>query len=470
MPAKDINYYMSLPYCIVIAEDKTEGGFTAFIPELAGTDIFRGPLPFYTLGDHNNMPLIEALGQDNIGVYLDGDNLLFNDVNVKNCDYGNYFKVLNTVGTVVDVHGSDVRITNCRLQNGKNVLRNFSSMNLTLENSLLSNATCFLFMTGSNEFEPINDTQNVTFYKEDGTSTRSTLKDYLKRGAGGDTSLNNFISGNYTNIEAMRKTIASINEALNQTSKDISQYKATTKIIDTYFYNTSIASIGFECLFNGPYLYGTSPSDINSLLAMVPSQDGTSLSDFIPENVSGISYPTYVSLEGKTRFYNYKTIDKNHNNVDGVDIGGLINENITKFLEGTQYQTEINIEKFFPIKDYLYNVTSPNKELYWVDGQAYINIISAWYGGGLNTSKLDMDKLVGATESDIGKRRDIDMTDTYLNLGAGKSTFETYKNMLLKAVTVVTGNEPFRFVCARDGYLYGEKPNVLDLVENARGE
>ena len=36
MPAKDINYYMSLPYCIVIAEDKTEGGFTAFIPELAG--------------------------------------------------------------------------------------------------------------------------------------------------------------------------------------------------------------------------------------------------------------------------------------------------------------------------------------------------------------------------------------------------------------------------------------------------
>ena len=447
-------------------------GSTIFYPELAKDDIFRGPLPFYTLGDHNNMPLIEALGQDNVGVYLDGDGILFDDVNVKNCDYGNFFSTLNTVGTVVDVHGDDITIKNCRLQNGKNVLRSFSNMNLVLDNSLLSNARCFLFMTGSNEFEAINDSQTFTFTKTDGTTVRSTLIDYLKQNGIGDEVLNDFVTGNYTNKEKMGEALKYINEALNQTSKDVSQYKGTTRIIDTYFYNSSIASIAFECLFNGPYLYSLLPSNINDLLGQVPTADGTPLNDFLPANVSGISYPTYVSLEGKTRFYNYQTIDKNHNNTDGLDISGLINENITTMIAGMgeQYSIDINIEKFFPIKDYLYNATSPNKELHWVDGQAYINIIGAWYGGGINNSVLDMDLLDASLGNDIGKVRSIDITQSYLDLGQGKSTMETYKNMVLKAVPVVIGDEPFKFICARDGYLFNENPDVLDLVKNARGE
>ena len=447
-------------------------GSTIFYPELAKDDIFRGPLPFYTLGDHNNMPLIEALGQDNVGIYLDGDGILFDDVNVKNCDYGNFFSTLNTVGTVVDVHGDDITIKNCRLQNGKNVLRSFSNMNLVVDNSLLSNARCFLFMTGSNEFEPINDSQTFTFTKTDGTTVRSTLIDYLKQNGIGDEVLNDFVTGNYTNKEKMGEALKYINEALNQTSKDVSQYKGTTRIIDTYFYNSSIASIAFECLFNGPYLYSLLPSNINDLLGQVPTADGTPLNDFLPANVSGISYPTYVSLEGKTRFYNYQTIDKNHNNTDGLDISGLINENITTMIAGMgeQYSIDINIEKFFPIKDYLYNATSPNKELHWVDGQAYINIIGAWYGGGINNSVLDMDLLDASLGNDIGKVRSIDITQSFLDLGQGKSTMETYKNMVLKAVPVVIGDEPFKFICARDGYLFNENPDVLDLVKNARGE
>ena len=137
---------------------------------------------------------------------------------------------------------------------------------------------------------------------------------------------------------------------------------------------------------------------------------------------------------------------------------------------GEQYSIDINIEKFFPIKDYLYNATSPNKELHWVDGQAYINIIGAWYGGGINNSVLDMDLLDASLGNDIGKVRSIDITQSYLDLGQGKSTMETYKNMVLKAVPVVIGDEPFKFICARDGYLFNENPDVLDLVKNARGE
>ena len=36
MMMKTLDYYMSLPYYLVIVEDKTEGGYTAYYPELPG--------------------------------------------------------------------------------------------------------------------------------------------------------------------------------------------------------------------------------------------------------------------------------------------------------------------------------------------------------------------------------------------------------------------------------------------------
>ena len=45
------------------------------------------------------------------------------------------------------------------------------------------------------------------------------------------------------------------------------------------------------------------------------------------------------------------------------------------------------------------------------------------------------------------------------------------RSLMLKCVTVVTGYEPFKFVCYKgNGYLYGEAPKVADLIVNAKGE
>ena len=39
-----------------------------------------------------------------------------------------------------------------------------------------------------------------------------------------------------------------------------------------------------------------------------------------------------------------------------------------------------------------------------------------------------------------------------------------------KAVTLVSGYEPFKFVCVKNnGYLYGETPDVSNLINNAKG-
>ena len=47
---------------------------------------------------------------------------------------------------------------------------------------------------------------------------------------------------------------------------------------------------------------------------------------------------------------------------------------------------------------------------------------------------------------------------------------DTLKNMMLKSVTVVTGYEPFKFMCLKgNGYLYDETPKVSELIENAKG-
>lgn len=98
------------------------------------------------------MPLIEAFGQDNVGMYVDGSDILINDVNLKNCDFGNLMSNLDYVGTVLETNGNNITIKNSRLSNGKQVVRSFSSTNVSILNSMLSNARNFLLTIGSNDY------------------------------------------------------------------------------------------------------------------------------------------------------------------------------------------------------------------------------------------------------------------------------------------------------------------------------
>lgn len=465
-----INFH-DLTYPSGGTELELEDGSTLFVPSLAKDDIFRGPLPFYTLGDHNNMPLVEALGQDNIGLYLDGDGITLNDVYVKNCDYGSFYDVLNTVGTVVEVNGDNVTIKNCRLSNGKNVVRSFSNMNLKVENCLLSYAKCFLIYTGCNEYKKNNAQQSHPFMNDSGQEMRSTLQDYLAYDGYGDKVLSNYIMGNFTDKNLMRKSLELINNALNNGDNAPTDIKATMEVADTYFYNASVAAIGNDVLFNGPFLYNTVPSQISKVMEAFKTQDGQKLFELLPSNVGGLSYPSKVSLKGNCKFFNYQTIDKNYATLDGLDISGLINENITSILSSINpdYAIDINIDRIFPIKEYLYDAAGRNNEIKVVEDKRYINVVSAWYGGGINNSVVDIDGLNEDVRLKLGNARNIDITETFVNMSNNVTGFAVYKNMVLRAVTVVTGTYPFKFVCVKDGYLYGEKPNVVDLIKNARG-
>lgn len=441
------------------------------IPALSKDDLYRGPLPFYSLGEHDNMPLIEAFGQDNVGMYVDGSDILINDVNLKNCDFGNLMSNLDYAGTVLETNGNNITIKNSRLSNGKQVVRSFSSTNVSILNSMLSNARNFLLTIGSNDYIKADLLKEYEFTLLNGEKITSTINNYLMKSNAGDDTLNAFVIGSFTDKEKMRKAILDIQNALNDESliKDI--YKGSMNIKDTMFYRSGIASIGMDTMFNGPFLESSTPSVVNMLLTglNVP---------YIPNHVGGMSYPVELNITGKTKFYDYKEWNN-------LDITGLINENISSFVDDAKEMFgvtdadigDISIDTIFPIKSFLKSsvVTTTSS-----DGKVYVNIPIAYYGGGANLSKVTFD--TEDLKYDSCKLTVVDLLDKYLslkgidldNINLDKLDLAVIKNVMLKCVTIVTGYEPFKFISVnKQGYLFDEgprAPQALELIKNAQGE
>lgn len=460
------------------------------VPTTASSDLFQGPLPFYTVGDPKgatgsdmkNMNLISAYGQDNIGMYVDGDGIMLNDIVVKNCEDVNSLEFLNTVGTVVEVHGTGIELRNMRLSNGRQVLRSYSNHRLVLNNCMLSNARNFLFMTGSNEYKVVNDKKNFTLATAN-SNINTTLEDYLNPTGEGNILLADYLDGTFGTEKGVYKSKADMKNALMTLQKALTddtvknQFKGSTEIHDCTFYRSGISAIALESLFNGPFLQNpNSPDNIAPFFALLNS---TLIGvDFTPEKISGTSYPVKVNISGKTKFYDYKTWDE-------VDVSGLISESISKLLQEFLGKEGYSIDNIFPIKRLL-----KNKPFEYNDnGVAKVNIPIAFYGGGTNYSVVTtegydpeiMKHLNGATETKALVCTDVDILEEYLVLppvnpsslsssGALNGILQGVNvdhNTLFKTVTLVTGFEPFRFAFAKDGYLCGEAPSMDEMQQNA---
>lgn len=441
----------------------TVGDKTVKIADYTQNDIFKGPLPFYTLGDHTNEPLVEAYGQDNIGMYIDGDNVTINQVNIRNCDFGDVLQNLRYVGTVIETSGNNITIKNSKISNGKNVIRSFSSMNLLLDNCHLTNSMNFLITAGSNEYFSIKDDEVFTFVDLEGNIIKTTIKEFFKPKGRADEILNHYVNGTFNDKEKMKASLISMQEAFNYVIGDLTEYKGTMNIHDSYFSNSGIASIALEAMFNGPFLNYSSPSEIQELLGLLQSTSGLQLDQFRADNIAGVAYPVHVEITGDTRFYDYKDIEN-------VDISGLIGENITNYAQSLapSLSTEINIDKIFPIKTYLVKEAQANNNIYVSEGKNYINIPIAYYGGGLNLSTVSYGE--GFDKTNIGKKLEVNFMENYLELSGGEG-LQAMKNMLLKSVTIVSGYESFYFECIKNnGYLFNETPKDSDLISRIEEE
>lgn len=470
------------------------------IPVPDADDIFKGPLPFYTVGSPTsgdsgglNFNLVTAYGQDNIGFYIDGDDITINDLKVQNCNDQASLYFLDYVGTVVEVDGDNVTIKDSRMSNGKNVLRSFSSQNLTVDNCSLQNARNFLFETGANEYEKASVTRKNTF-KTPTQEITSTITSFLSSDISSSLNssiankiLDNYINGrikengysggssDYETRAQMKETLSDIQDAL---TVDLSgQYKGSTELKDCLFSKSGIASVAFESLFNGPFLYSSSlPKTISVFLNLFNS-------GFAPENVSGTSYPVKVNVSGNTKFYDYKTLDN-------LDISGLVGESITT-LANAFLSSSYTIDDIFPIKSILNNLAVT----YSSGGEKYVNIPFAFYGGGANYSTVtfkdyeEKSHVNGSINTSTGVLdgkgvKDVDLLDNYLKLSPTQPSegmmnylkqlfkdqdfdadeFGVDGNTLIKTVTLVTGYEPFKFVFNKnDGYLFNEDIQIEEM-------
>lgn len=445
------------------------------VPSLHKNNLFKGPLPFYCLGDPNKTPLVAAYGQDNIGMYVDGDNITINDINLKNCDFGNNLANLEYSGTVLETNGDNISIINSRISSGKTVVKVMSSNNCNISNCLISYSRNFLLSVSSNEYNKVDDTASHEFISETGDKTNSNIRNYLSYNAStytstslGDTALNNYLLGQFTNEEKSKVALNSIQEGLDYGSLT---YNTDVDITDTLFYMSGIASIGLETMFNGPFLYNASPSAVKN---MFYSMGGGALSSIVPlfaTGIGGTSYPVRVNIYGSTRFYDYKK-------VDNIDLSGLILENISDIYNsligsssGSEIR-EITIDDIFPLIPLLRRKIEQAGGLYRVqeDGKwvSYTNIPLAYYGGGKNNSIVNF--ISGSEfEKHITNKIDLSFLDEYLldkYKSSGSNYIQMMKNILLKCVTIVTGFNPFSFVCGRDGYLYNQTPQVSTLINN----
>ncbi len=468
-------------------ETTDSNGNSYEVAMLGQSDLFRGPKPFYMLGDPNStLPLVTAFGQDNVGVYIDGDNIKFNDVKVSNGDFGLVMENLNYTGTVVEVAGNNNTVCNCVLQNGKNVLRSFSSRNLIIDNCILSTSRNFLLEVGSNEYvknDPA-DVKTYNFEKLDGTSYSGATADYLAPVTDdtinmlGDQTLSLFLSGfaslndvleppetpRYdpsTQKPQMKAALHSIQNGLNHQDEVDSYFDGSTTVNNTVFYRSGIAAIGVNNMFNGPFLYNNSPSLISGILGLMGNMLGEAIPMF-PDNVAGASRPVSVNLTGDTIFYDYKTLAD-------WDISGLIDQHIGELVAGLNLGSfNVTIDDIFPLKEILTNVAGGQRLIYTshvmdengdVSDVDYISIPVAYYGGGYNASVVTSDSI---NHKVLSPTYNVDLLDSYLNLTttldlsdlangglsgvmSNPNFVRFMKEVLTKTVTAVTGFEPFKF-------------------------
>ena len=222
-------------------------------------------------------------------------------------------------------------------------------------------------------------------------------------------------------------------------------YEGDVTVEDTYFYQSGIAAIALESMFNGPFLYNGLPSLLSTTLSdLVASID--------VNKIGSVSYPVELILKGDTAFYDYK-------DVKSLDVSNLINENISEVLtqldigNGKVY----TVDDIFPIRSVVEN-TATSKDIAVVEEVdenvvKYVNIPVIYYGGGLNLSKVNVDEL-NANEN-WSELIELDLLSHILTSSSG----DTITKLMQRSVLSATGFSSFNYYSYKNKYLYKANPD-----------
>lgn len=415
-------------------------------------DYFFGPRPFVSVGDMVSFPLVTALGQDNSGIYIDRDNVTIDDVKLCNVDEVDNLYNLSYTGSVVDIKGKNVTLKNSILANGKVCVRAYDADKLLIDNCILKNSGEFTLLVGSDKKNTYDSSRRVSekdmsyskFFDditdEKAETANNLLNAFLNATMNGELKNKDYKS----DLELVQKYLDNASGIQNGSSIN---YAADMTVKDTFFGRSGVFSVACESLFNGPLLYGGIPSMITSLLSMLNSP--------LPSKIGGTSYPVHLTLEGDTRFYDWKDIDS-------IDVSSLIEENISRTLNSMGFgDKNITIDDIFPMKNALKKQAKSQSLTYEKDGKSYLNTAIAYYGGGLNVSRVDNEST--GTYNSYSDPTEVSLLDETIatNTGGG------YSSLLTDCVLVTIGSHPFRFVT--NGKEESSQPLLYDKVPSSDG-
>lgn len=466
-------------------QEITVGGSNVMIPLLKATDLFRGPLVYLSLGapkTNSSLGLanytyaIYALyGQDNIGVYVEGDNITLDDVHFKNCDFGNNFYNLEYSGTVLELAGKNITVKNSVIENGRNVIRSFSSQ-VSITNCLLQNGMEYLVKTGSNEGVKVDLTKRI-YYEINGSNYSSIVSDYLKpsdvmtKNYQADSILTNaallntpggaffgFSEPIYTKDEVIKfneiiKDALSSEDSLYDFNGN-KKYNNYLTITDTLFANSGISAILLDTLANGSYLETNITSLFNLLLGSYIPQ--------YPKNMAYTSYPTKLDLVGNNAFYDWKDIAK-------IDFSSLLFQDIAGLIlaHGGVGSVEVTDDNYLPLR----KLISMETDYHLEDGMTtYVNLPIMKMGGGPNLSDVYYEQgLLTSFSADpylYALDLSTEMVDDFMTNNQAKR--ETMLIAMTRASSNVLGFEEYTFYSldVSKHYWYKENPSITILREN----
>ena len=411
-------------------------------------DLFKGPLALVTIGPvEGEGSIVKAYGQDNSGMYIEGDNVTINDLKIRNIDDNVNRANFAFVGSVIDVAGDNVTIKNSIMSHGKNIIRAFDSDNLLIDNSILKTSGEFNLKVGNNEFLEVDENQKIDLtYNGQKAETDfkkffNTILDQTSTSTVADIVLTDFVKGTYSNKKDTYDALLKMQTYLDSSNVKPNEFAASMNVNDTLFGDSGIFSVAFETMFNGNFLYNGYPSIVSGLLGTIGSA--------IPEKLGGTSKPVELTMKGNTKFYDRKKIDE-------IDINCLVEQAIKTFLEGIiGGDIDITIDDIFPMKTILRDQAHKLGFIYKSGDTEYINSEVAWYGGGLNYSKLNNEII--SNSNTFSEEIIVDLLERSFSHSTGKQMVD----MLCKCVLFAAGFNPFKFIT--NGAQEGTKP-ILDIT------
>ena len=384
-------------------------------------DLFKGPLTFVSIGLFD-APVMKAFGQDNSGMYIEGDNILVDDLRIQNTDDTNNLYNLEYTGSVIDTKGSNITISNSFIRNGRNGIRIMDGEGFLLDNCLVENTREFLLKIGSDEFVPTNDEETLTL-SYGAYQYKGSIADFMDMENGlADTLIMEALSDAGFALSAL-PSLNAMQEALDGDISSLTPYELTIR--DSLFGRCGILSIAFDSLFNGPYLYNGVPSLVSQVMSMLPDAPS-----FLPNKIGGASYPSHVSVEGDTRFYDWK-------DGESIDASCLIEERLGELLSGL-FEERLPIDSYFPLKNLLLR-EAENGYSYTYEETSYVCPVAGFYGGGVNLSSLTYE------EGDLGEEILIDFARACVTGDGLAENDNPLAQVLARCVPLASGFHPFRF-------------------------